>query len=643
MSEFDQEIDLNGILENVSKIKSEYDESSAQLEETIKQYQAAEKLLQKLHAQKYDLQRKVQADRLALRQAEKEAARAERLRAAQEEKMRLRREFEERAAHLDSLTASAKWREFAFDHQISGGKRLAVAKRGILADKRGLGKTLTSLIYLDMVGAKRILVLAPNDVVPQFEDEIRSWAPSRTIFSLRGLNPAARTMMYPMLKMVKEFIITLNYEAWRKDKTVIDDLVSAGIDTIILDEAHKIKSSTKQTARGVFQLAYRPNYCPTHKVKNYLGSWMTDRGVLVDRSITNNHACDECGMRLGSTVENVLSMTGTPILNKPQELFSMLHLVDPYRFDNEKNFLGDYCYSYAPNRWKFLPGGLDRLTNSMSEFFVQRDRNAAGIQIPPPARKVYKIDKDKIKYAKQYKAEKDLREAGAMVLESGEAVSMLYILEIILRERQVMTWPAGVVLKIREQNPNAENFGEVIDEIRFDVEESQKLDEAMDLLNDLMEEGERVIVFSKFKAPLYEGHNRIAHAGYKSIVATGDQSDQLKQRIREDFDLKTASVDDYKWQVMFATYDAFGTGVNLNAARHIIMLDYEWNPGMEDQAIGRIDRLNSTDQANVHIFHVNKSIDDFMEALMSEKREVAEGFETEFSAKDYLNYLRESN
>ena len=71
------------------------------------------------------------------------------------------------------------------------------------------------------------------------------------------------------------------------------------------------------------------------------------------------------------------------------------------------------------------------------------------------------------------------------------------------------------------------------------------MDEAMDLLNDLMEEGERVIVFSKFKAPLYEGHNRILTAGYKSIVATGDQSDHVKQRVREDFDLKTADPENY--------------------------------------------------------------------------------------------------
>lgn len=640
MSEFDQEIDLQEVLDTVAKLSEEYTSAQDEFHEVQKQLDVAERLYQKLSIQKRELQRRMNEDRQALRQAEKEADRARRLADAKAKRDSLREDFEKRAAALDNLTATAKWREFAFDHQISGGKRLAVAQRGILADKRGLGKTLTSLIYLDMVDAKRILVLAPNDVVPQFEDEIRSWAPARTIFSLRGLNPDARSMIYPMLKIVKEFIITLNYEAWRKDKTIIDDLVEAGIDTIICDEAHKIKSSKKLTARGVFQIAYRPNFCATHKVSNYHGSWV-QKGVPVDKSVVDgyNHTCPQCGMNLVSTVRNILCMTGTPILNKPQELFSMLHLVDGYRFPDERAFLSDYCYSYAPNRWKFLGGGLDRLTNSMSEFFVQRDRDQAGITIPPPKRTVYRLDKDLIKYSRQWKAEHDLRTAGAMVLENGDAVSMLYILEIILRERQIVTWPAGVVLKIREQNPNSDNFGEVIDEIRFDVDESQKLDEAMDLLNDLCEEGERTLVFSKFKAPLYEAHRRIVDAGYSGVVATGDQNDRLRDRIRADFDLKTAP-ENPNWQVMFATYDAFGTGVNLNAARHVIMLDYEWNPGMEDQAIGRIDRLNSTDQANVHIFHVNKSIDDFMENLLKEKREITEGFETEFSAKDYFNYLK---
>jgi SNF2 family DNA or RNA helicase len=324
-------------------------------------------------------------------------------------------------------------------------------------------------------------------------------------------------------------------------------------------------------------------------------------------------------------------MTGTPILNKPQELFSMLYLVDCIRFRSEKEFLDDYCYAAAPNRWRFQYGGLDRLTKSMSEFFVQRNRDDAGIHVPPPAVKIYKIDKDLTKYKKQYEAERILRNNAALILENGDAYSMLYILEIILRERQLMTWPAGVELKIKDEE------GEVIDTLRFDVEESQKLDEACDLLTDLLEEDERVLVFSKFKAPLYEMARRFPEGNV--VVATGDQHNNLKIQVRNDFDLKTAP-EKPRWQACLATYDAFGTGLNLNAARHVILLDDEWSPGMEDQAIGRIDRMNSTDQANVHIFRVKDSIDEFMEELIEEKRKLTEGFEGSFDKDRLLDHLR---
>lgn len=633
MTAFNEEFDYDELLANVKALQAEQEQDLKELNEIKSKYDEAEKLVRQLWREKQEISRKVEGRRTELANAEKQKAAAERIRLAKEKRDLLLAEYEQKAAQIDSLTASAKWREFAFDHQIEGGKRLAVAKRGILADKRGLGKTLTSIVWLDMVQAKRIIVIAPNDIVPQFEDEIRSWAPGRTIFSLRGKPKEQRQIIYPMLNMVKEFIITLNYEAWRRDKTIIDDLVVAGIDTIICDEAHKIKSSTKITARGVFQIAYRPNYCSEcKKISNYMGPWMQKNGMLKDYNVQNMSLfCPECNSPLSTTVENVLSMTGTPFLNKPQELFSLLYLVDCIRFPSERRFLDDYCYAYAPNRWRFLSGGLDRLTKYMSEFFVQRTREDAGIHIPPPAIKVYYIEKDFQKYPKQYEAERLLRNNAAIMLDDGRAVSMLYILEILLRERQMMTWPAGVELKIRDEE------GEVVETLKFDVEESQKLDEACELLSDLVEEDERVIVFSKFKAPLYEMRSRFPDE--KMVIATGDQHVSLREQVVKDFDLKTAPKEP-RWQVCFATYDAFATGLNLNAARHIIMLDDEWSPGMEDQAIGRIDRLNSVDQANVHIFRVVDSVDDFMEQLLKEKADLTEGFENTLTAARLLDHLK---
>jgi SNF2 family DNA or RNA helicase len=492
-----------------------------------------------------------------------------------------------------------------------------------------------------MSQSKKVLIVAPNDVVPQFEGEIRQWAAHRNIMSFAGLNKDARSIIYPMLRNLDAFVITINYEAWRRDKTIIDDLVAAGLDTVILDEAHRAKSFDKITARGIVQIVHSKNYCPKEDKIIVTAPWWnnaTKRLQHVNPLATPQ--CPDCNAYLEASVKNVLSMTGTPILNKPQELFTMLHLVDPFRFNSERNFLNDYCYSYAPGKWKFLPGGLDRLTNSMSEFFVQRNREDAGIHIPPPAIKIHELEPDPLSYPAQYEAYKNLTQAAALVLEDGTSVSMLYILEIILRERQIMTWPAGVELKIRDQDPNSDTFGEVLDTLRFDVYESQKLDAVTELLEELSEEGERWIAFSKFKAPLYEAKDRLTKKGFSVTTATGDDPKRHKEFVRADFDLKTAP-EEPRWVGCFATYDAFATGVNLNAARHVIMIDDEWNPGMEDQAIGRIDRLNSVDQANVHIFRVNKTIDTFMASLIEQKKQLTEGFESSISAKDMLNHLRD--
>ena len=572
---------------------------------------------------------------------------AARLEQVKQEQSRLVDEFEEAAKELDELTADAVWRvgvtqengdlHKAFPYQIDGGKRLAVAKRGILGDKRGLGKTLTGIVWLDMVQAKRVILIAPNDVVSQFEGELREWAPHRTIFSMSGLNPPSRKMVFNLLGMVDEFTITLNYEAWRRDKTIIDGLVALGVDTIMLDEAHRAKSSDKITARGIFQLAFRPNRCDNCDYSsNVIGPWVNngkidDKFTFYSEKDRIEHKCPVCNNDLTTTVKNMLSMTGTPILNKPQELFSLLFLVNPIAFPSENKFLQDYCHIGANGRWQFNHGGLARLTKFMSAFFVQRNRDDIGVDIPPPAITVHEIQKDLVKYAKQYNAEKAINSKAEMMLEDGTRKSIFYILELILRQRQAMVWPAGIELWDTDEETGEKTFI-----ANFDVHESQKLDEATDLLAELCEEGERTIVFSQFKPPLYEMKERFEKRGIRVTMATGDQTKGHKDMVKQDFDLKFASKDDYKWQVCFATYKAFGTGINLNAARHMIILDDEWNPGNEDQAIGRIDRINSTDQANVHIFRVKDSIDDFMAKLLEEKRKVTSGFGAAISAADLL-------
>jgi SNF2 family DNA or RNA helicase len=189
---------------------------------------------------------------------------------------------------------------------------------------------------------------------------------------------------------------------------------------------------------------------------------------------------------------------------------------------------------------------------------------------------------------------------------------------VMIRQAQMLSWPAGIVFKIKDDE------GNLIGEERFDVHESVKADWAEDLITELVEEGERVILFSRFKPAIYELEARLLKAGLSVAVITGDEKRDNKP-VFDDFDLKTAP-ENPKYQVLLATYQTVGESANFNAARHMVLYDRFWNPGNEDQAIGRIDRINSIDQATVHVPLVENSFDDYMTALIEEKRNIVNDF-----------------
>lgn len=556
-NEFDntefESLDLQELQKTIAALRDEDNQIHSRENEIRLRLSELTSEISRLTKEKNSLESNASERRRKINDLESQVVKAARLAQVKQEQERLIEEFEAHAKELDELTKDAVWRNGivegdktlkAFPYQIEGGKRLAVAKRGILGDKRGLGKTLTGIVWLDCVQAKRVVIIAPNDVVSQFEGELKMWAPHRTLFSMSGLNPSSRTMVFSLLGMVQEFTVTLNYEAWRRDKSIIDGLVALGIDTIMLDEAHRAKSSDKITARGIFQLAYRPNRCDScDYTSNVLGGWVNngkidDKFTFYHDRDRKDNICPKCGEILTTTVKNVLSMTGTPILNKPQELFSLLFLVDPIAFPSENKFLNDYCYVGFNGRWQFMSGGLARLTKFMSAFFLQRTRDDIGVDIPPPAIIVHHVEKDKVKYKKQYDAERDINSKAALMLDDETRVDLFYLLDLILKQRQCMVWPNGITLRDPETK-------EVLGQ--YDVHESQKLDEATDLALELCEEGERIVVFSQFKPPLYEMHNRLEKAGYHVTMATGDQSKTHRDQVKNDFDLKFASKDNYRW------------------------------------------------------------------------------------------------
>lgn len=564
-TEPDLENNLNQVIEDLVTVEAEYNEAVRQETEIQKQIERLRAQLTPIRERKFTKAReKKDKERLKDSYVRQIAIKAERT--------KLEDKMQELLAEADRILANAPFIEKLLDWQKEGAVKLANAGRGILSDTRGMGKSLTAIVYRRLVQSKKTLILTKKSLVPEFGREIHKWeAGAVSVIPVVGASSEHRKMALEMGSLSDNLIIIGNYEMWRRNKEAIEDFVKFGFDTVIVDEAHNLKNL---------------------------------QGVTTKRF-----------MSIADSVKNVLFMTGTPIQNRPQELFSLLHMIYPKLFPNRSSFELDYCTQIDQNRWKFTHDGLDRLFKKIGHFMVGRTPTDVGHKIPPP--NIIRYDLDFSGYTRQEEAYRIITERNLALLKSGEVLPITSQLALMTRQAQMISWPAGI--KFRDPTT-----GEVFP---FDVHESVKLDWAEDLINDLFDEERRVVLFSRFVPAVYELEKRLVKKGIRTAVITGERS-QYTASIVKDFDIDAVRGRTPNYDVLLATIGTVSEGANLNAASDVIPLDRVFKPATEDQIIGRVDRLNSVRQATAHIPHLGNSIDDFLEKLIEFKRGMVGDYKT---------------
>lgn len=594
-----------------------------------------------------------------IRQMQSKVASAERQLHQAQRVERLAAENADLNKRLDDVMVLAKWFDKILKHQFEAAKKITAYRKMILADAPGLGKTLTSLATADLIKeatknarpdnpygydpdnhvmgidhqcGRKILYVCPAPLLRNVVREVQLWTDRSPV--LLGNQPrAARRFLIDMLNEADEFIVVINYEAWRRDKNLLSDLKNLQFDFVILDEAHMLKDRKTGAYRSIKSLLEHRDF-PTIDMPEYNADM--ERGAYYGwRNKPSNQF-----------VPFVLAMTGTPILNKPQDLFALLSLVDPDHFTSENYFLRDYCMQdWHTQKWGFRPGGLDSLAKRIGNLYIRRTKRDAGIILPGKHEEIHELELDVESYPHQARARKEMKTYGAILLGGDKSITAAAEIAIYTRLRQIETWPAGIEIK--------DDNGVV--QLKLDIEESQKIDyilrmngdngdEPRGLLADLCEgglvEGNSVVVFSQFKAPLHELHKRCQDAGIKSVVLDGDTPQSLRDEIILDFDRRHTSDDQAKWQVVLANYRVGGVGVTLTRATEMIMLDSEWSGGREEQATDRVHRIGQTEDVTIHKIMVAGTIDAWLESIVEAKRNLVAGFDGAMDTSELREEMR---
>jgi SNF2 family DNA or RNA helicase len=304
-------------------------------------------------------------------------------------------------------------------------------------------------------------------------------------------------------------------------------------------------------------------------------------------------------------------LSGTPIVNKAEEMWSYLHLFAPEQFPSVKNFLHKFTdASYGDNGNVTFKVNVNRLLNALEGQMIHRTKAEVAADLPDmDAEFIYlEMDGEQLKFYEQ------MRDNFFVMLDSKAAqggekamLSATVIIAHLNRLRQIALAPRSLKLTDKET-------GEVW-QLPASVN-SAKLDHAMDLIEEI---DDQVVVFSsQFNAPLEELGERLSAAGKTWRIIDGDHS-RYSQEYEEDFQQQ-------KFDVLLINMRTGTEGLNLQkcadwpgGASYAIMLDLWWNPAMNDQAMMRLHRMNTSEPVMIYILQCEDSVDAYVKAIVQDK------------------------
>jgi len=315
-----------------------------------------------------------------------------------------------------------------------------------------------------------------------------------------------------------------------------------------------------------------------------------------------------------------LALSGTPIENHLGELWSIFSFLMPGFLDT-LSFFKNFYQNPIEKEHSFERQNL--LNKRVKPFMIRRTKEKVASELPEKS-EIIKYTQLESKQSKLYESirvtmEQKVQDA---VKAKGLASSHITILDALLKLRQVCCDPS--LLKIQEAQK---------------VHESAKLELFLDLINELMQEGRKVLVFSQFTSMLSILEEKIKNLNINYTKLTG--STRKREEAIERFTKGNADV-------FLISLKAGGVGLNLVEADCVIHYDPWWNPAVENQATDRAYRIGQTKAVFVYKLIVENTIEQKILELQKKKQAIQDGIYDEdkqqedikFSGNELLELLK---
>lgn len=418
---------------------------------------------------------------------------------------------------------------------------------GVLADDMGLGKTLQTIALLAIEKEQRrmdlpALVVVPTSLIEAWRRQIHEFAPHLSVLVLHGGKRRAA-----FHKLPASDVVLTTYSVLSRD---LERFREHEYHYAILDEAQAIKNARSQASQAV-------------------------------RTLRARHR---------------LALTGTPIENNLDELWSLFEFVMPGLLGNAQRFRTGFRH---PIEREGSETRLAALRSRVSPFVLRRLKETVARDLPPKTELVrhvcFEQDQRDLYESIRVAAHAEVRSA---IRRQGFEASSIMILDALTKLRQVCCDPRLVQ----------------VDAAR-DVKTSAKAEAFFSLLSEELGRGRRVLVFSQFARMLGLLSEGLTGRGIRHVTLTG--ASQERHKLVDAF--QGGEVD-----VFLISLKAGGTGLTLTRADTVIHYDPWWNAAAQMQATDRAHRIGQTQPVFVHNLVVAGSLEERMLELQQRKRSLAD-------------------
>lgn len=389
-------------------------------------------------------------------------------------------------------------------------------KHIFLAFQMGLGKTLSAASISRMHQKRRTLILCPNSVKYNWFRDLKKFGFNELYFTLLDASK------YRTIRAFNERFVICNYDIVEK---YLKEIMASGIDQFILDEAHLLKNKSSNRTKAIHKL-----------IESFPEA-------------------------------DVVMLSGTPVKNRVDDVFSYLKMIGHELGNNYKKFMDEYTIK-SIGRFSKVTGGknLQDLHIKLSNFMVRKTKEQC-LDLPEKIYLSYRYNLD------DYRNEYDqIIEQLSTQKEHAALSGNLHSLNIITARAKIK----GII----------------------------------EIAEGIIETGKKVVIFSGYKTPIKELEDYFRS---RCVVVDGSigafERDKNVQRF----------TDDETCEVFIGNITAAGVGINLTVASDVIFTNFAFTPSEMWQAIDRCHRIGQGNSVNVHYTICEDSIDEYIYDILLDK------------------------